>query len=184
MTFDFCEYGDVFTDNRTILIYGGPLWSSGVYNMADMLRQYLDMNNQSSSAISVFAVFIEQVNNMLMYSEEKECINHPDGYNFELPKGSFLLAVNDGTYFIKTGNIVAKETAEILKNRIDYLNSLEKKELLCDYKEHVKSKKSIFGSKGAGIGLIEIAWRATSKIKYEFMPNENDMVHFTMCVTV
>ena len=184
MTLDFCEYNTVFTDDRTIFVYGGPLWANGLYSIAEVLKQYLDMNDKQSNTASVFAVFIEQMNNMLIHSAEKESINHPDGHIFELPKGSFILGIQDGSYFIQTGNVVAKENADMLKERIDYLNSLEKKELMCNYKKQAKNKGIRLGDRGAGIGLIEIAWRATSKIKYEFMPDKNDMVRFTMHVTV
>jgi len=185
MTLDFSTCDKMFAKNHTILVYGGPLWANGVYNMAAVLKQYLDMRDQSSNeAHSVFAVFVEQLNNMLMHSEEKEMVSQPDGSTLELPKGSFILGIHNGSYFIQTANAVAKDNAPALKDRIDYLNGLEKEALMNNYKERVKSKKSSSETKGAGLGLLEVAWRCTSKIAYEFTPGEDNMLNFTMRVTI
>jgi len=184
MTRDFFDYNSVFTENRIVLVYGGPLWADAVYSMADILRKYLDLKGQPANATqSIFAVFVEQLNNMMMHSAEKECIVQVGGSYSELPKGSFVLGINEGNYYLQTGNIVTKKNSEVLKERIDYLNSLEKKELIDSYKEKVKEK---FGSsdRSAGAGLIEIAWRAKSKIKYEFTHHADDLLHFTMYVTI
>jgi len=48
----------------------------------------------------------------------------------------------------------------------------------------MKSENDNPESKGAGLGLTEIARRATSKIEYEFLPYGEDLSYFTMYVTV
>jgi len=71
-----------------------------------------------------------------------------------------------------------------LKERIDFLNTLDKKELRQFYKEQMKAENDNPESKGAGLGLTEIARRATSKIEYEFIPYGEGLSYFTMYVTV
>lgn len=73
---------------------------------------------------------------------------------------------------------------EILKTRIDYLNTLDKKGLRKFYKERLQAENDNPESKGAGLGLIEVAKRASSKIEYEFEPRGEGMKYFTMYVEI
>jgi hypothetical protein len=76
------------------------------------------------------------------------------------------------------------ESAELVKNRIEHLNSLDKQELRKYYKEQMKSENTNAESKGAGIGLTEIAKRASKPIEYDFTPYDEGLTFFTMCVTI
>lgn len=182
---DHSEYSRIFTDNHTIILYVGPLWPNGIGSIAELLQRRLDLYGRPSNAsYAAFAIFVEQLNNMLMYSASKERIEYPDGSFSELPQGSVILGINEGSYYIKTENFVSEEDAKTLKENIDYLNGLEKKELLWNYKSKLRTCNMKTGSKGAGLGLIGIAWRAKSKIGYEFTPGDNNMQQFAMYVTV
>jgi len=184
---DFSEYKKAFADEHTVLSYNGPLWSTGIYGIAEMFRQYLDLDGQpSNTSLAIFAVFIEQLNNMMMHSAERVRISHPDGEHSESPKGSFLLGNKDGVYFLYSGNYVTSENADILKERINSLNQTEKKELMKGYKFEARNddENESSDSKGAGIGLYEIALRASSKIEYEITTHQNGKLYFNMYVTV
>jgi hypothetical protein len=133
-----------------------------------------------SESQAVFSVFVEQMNNMLMYSAEKEKHEHPG----TTTSGIFVLGSVDKSYYVQTGNVIKESSVGLLKERIDYLNTLDKKELRQFYKEQMKSENDNPESKGAGLGLTEIARRATSKIEYEFIPYGEGLSYFTMYVTV
>jgi hypothetical protein len=75
-------------------------------------------------------------------------------------------------------------SVELLKSRIDHLNTLDKQQLRQFFKEQRKAEDNNPESKGGGIGLIEVARRATSKIEYEFIPREDGTTYFTMYVTI
>jgi len=185
MILDFKSYNKIFADPEIILVYNGPLWSGGIYSMAEMFRQYLDLDGQPSKAsLAVFAVFIEQLNNMMMHSAERVHISHPDGESSESPKGSFIVGISGDSYHIQAGNAVTLKDSETLKARIDHLNSLSKKEILDDYKERLRAESDQTDSKGAGIGLTEIAWRASSKLEYDFATREDGSLYFNIYVTV
>jgi len=132
----------------------------------------------------VFSVFVEQMYNMLTYSAEKERFNTSGDDFTESPKGTFILGKNGNTYFIQTGNVIKNESVEPIKNRIDYLNTLDKKMLRKYYKEQTRLKNDSPGSKGAGLGFIEIARRISSKIEYSFAPYGDELTFFTLYVTI
>ena len=186
MILDFTSYNKIFANSEIILVYNGPLWSGGIYSMAEMFRQYLDLDGQPSKAsLAIFAVFIEQLNNMMMHSAERVHISHPDGESSKSPKGSFIVATSGESYHLQAGNAVSLENSKTLKKRLDHLNSLSKKEILADYKERLRADSDeASDSKGAGIGLTEIAWRASSKIDYEFTTRDDGSLYFNVYVTV
>jgi len=172
-------------ENHIEVIYCGPIWASGIDGMAEMLLKRLAYDDPPLSASqAVFSVFVEQMNNMLMYSAEKERHTYHDGTVAEVSRGIYILGIKDSTYFIQTGNAVTSCSASILKERLDYLNSLDKKELRQYYKERMKAENDNPESRGAGIGLIEIARRATEPIGYSFEPLDGGLQYFTMFITI
>jgi len=185
MNFNIRQYSQMLTDHNIEVIYSGPIWAGGIDGMAEMLQKRLEYEELPFSASqSVFSVFVEQMNNMLMYSAEKDHQTTPDGKMVETSKGIYVLGIKDSTYFVQTGNVVTPHSANILKTRIDHLNTLDKKELRQYYKQQMLSENDNPESKGAGIGLIEIARRSSIPIQYEFEELGNGLLYFTMYVTI
>jgi hypothetical protein len=185
MRLNILEYSRMLENSNISIIYSGPLWAEGIDGMAEFLQRRLDMDDMPLNASqAVFSVFVEQMNNMLMYSAEKEKQEHPEIGIRETSRGVFVLGSLDKSYYIQTGNVIKDSSVEILKGRIDHLNTLDKKELRSLYKEQIRSENDNPESKGAGIGLTEIARRANSKIEYEFVPYGDGLSYFTMYVTI
>ena len=185
MKFNFSQYSQMLDDNNISVLYSGPIWASGIEGLAEMMQHRLNYNDASfKSSQCVFSVFVEQMNNMLMYSAEKECYEHPSGKKSEASKGIFILGIHDNSYFIQTRNMIANSGIEALKQRIDFINAMDKKELRQHYKERVKIDNNNPESKGAGLGLIEIARRSSSKIEYTFTPYNDDLSYFSLYVTI
>jgi len=183
--FNIRQYGKILEDNKIRIIYSGPIWASGIDSMAEILMKRLEFDDMSLPVSqAVFSIFVEQVNNMMMYSAEKEQKDNPEGEPQEISKGTLVLGIHDNAYFVQSGNVVTDGSAEILKSRIDYLNTLDKKELRQYFRQQMNAENDNPESKGAGIGLIEIARRASGPIEYEFEPCSEDMQYFTMYATV
>jgi len=185
MKFDVRQYVKLFDENHIHVIYNGPIWSNCIDGLAEMMLKRLEFDDSSNnSSHAVFSIFVEQMNNMMMYSAEKEEKNDPDGNPSQVSKGVFILGVQNDEYFIQTGNAVTNSSAEVLKSRLDHLNTLNKTELRQYYKERMKAANDNPESKGAGLGLIEIARRASSPIEYEFEPYDDEKQYFTMFIRI
>ena len=185
MKVNILEYSKLLAEHNISMIYSGPLWAEGINGMAEFLQKRLDMDDMPLSASqSIFSVFVEQMNNMLMYSAEKERHERPETGAAETSSGIFVLGGCDKSYYVQTGNVIKDSSVGLLKERIDFLNTLDKKELRQFYKDHMKNGNDNPESKGAGLGLTEIERRATSKIEYEFTPYGEGLSYFTMYVTV
>ena len=162
-------------DKNIILMYSGPIWSEGIAELGTRLKECLKIEEVASHTVQdFFSVFVEQANNMLMYSAEKI---------YGLPKGTIILGKDKNSFFIQTCNAVKKDNVELIKKRIAHLNTLNKKELHDYYKEQMRKKDDNPESKGSGLGFTEIARRTSSKLKYSFTPI-NDLIFFKLYVTI
>jgi len=183
--FDMLEYHKMLRENKITLVYSGPLWAEGIGGVAGTLKRRLEFDKLPFEASQeVFSVFVEQMNNMLMYSTEKELFGTNDELHPEAPKGTFILGTKGKAYFIQTGNMMRNEVVESVRNKIDHLNTLNKQELRDFYREQVMNEPDNPDSKGAGLGLIEIARRISSKIEYSFTPYDDGYTFFTMYVMI
>ena len=194
MIIDMINWHKMLNEKKITLIYSGPLWSEGIGGIAGALKKKLEFDKiPLNTSQEVFSVFVEQMNNMLMYSAEKENFNVSENEFTESPKGTFILGTvnnpdekiqNKKVYFIQTGNVMRKSGVELVKKRIDHLNTLNKTELRKYFKEQMRNEDDNPESKGAGLGLIEIARRISSKIEYVFDPYDDDHAFFSLYVTI
>ena len=184
MSFNVFEYSKMLTEHNISVIYSGPIWAGGIDGIAELLQRRLNFDDlPRSTSKSIFSVFVEQMHNMLMYSAEKEEF-HTENKITDASKGIFVLGRDDNTYFVKSGNVVTEYSAGILKERIDHLNTLDKQGLKQYFKERSRGENDNPESGGAGIGLIEIARRTTSKIDYSLTPYGEGLMYFTMSVAI
>ena len=194
MIIDMLNWHKMLSEKKITLIYSGPLWSEGIGGIAGALKKKLEFDKiPLNTSQEVFSVFVEQMNNMLMYSAEKENFNVSEDEITESPKGTFILGTvnnfdekiqNKKVYFIQTGNVMRKSSVDLVKKRIDYLNTLDKNELRKYFKEQMRQEDDNPESKGAGLGLIEIARRISSKIEYEFDHYDDEHAFFSLYVTI
>lgn len=185
MVFNMREYSGLIKGLDIDIIYSGPMWDDGIKGIAEMVKTHLENDEiPGSAARRVFSVFIEQVTNVLMYSAEKEKYVMPGDETVEVSTGMLVLGQKGSKYFIQTGNVIRSERAGFIKDSIDHLNSLDKEELRMYRRERLNSVNDNAESKGAGLGLIEIAKRATAPITYSFEPTDENSVYFTLYVEI
>ena len=183
MIFDLQEQRDILKKHNICISYSGPMWEDGVKGLAEVVKTSLSYEDLPGKiAKTIFSVFIEQVTNMLMYSVEKE--SYESKKREQIPVGSLVLGRKGKTYFIQTGNVIKNENVDFIKSKIDHLNTLDKAELRQLQKITLREGDDNPESKGAGLGLIEVARRATSPIEFSFDPVNNNVSFFSMYVEI
>jgi len=186
---DMREYSGIVEKLNIKVIYNGPMWDDGIKGLAEMVRTHL-LHDQlpGSASKAIFSVFVEQVTNILMHSAEKEKYSQPpDNELVNVSIGTVIMGNKTDkrdTFFVQTKNAIKNVDIELLKEKIDHLNSLDRLGLRQYYKEVIRSENTNSESDGAGLGLIEIARRATSPIGYSFEPLSNNLSFFTMYVEI
>lgn len=169
---------------RNILFsYSGPIAQSSIEGVGDTLRRNLEFEEAKKTAVySVFSIFIEQVQNVLNYSAER--VNKDEEDENELRVGIVVIGREENDdYYIYCGNRVYNSDIGKIKAHIDSVKNCSKQELKALYKERRRMEPES-GSKGAGLGLIEMARKAGKPIDYSFAPITEEFSFFSIKVVV
>lgn len=177
--YDF--YNDAKSKN-IIFYYCGPIAQTSIEGVAQTLRKNLEYEEAGNLTIqSVFSVFIEQIQNILNYSAEKlECKEYEED---ELRVGAVVIGRTNNKYYILCGNKIYNKDQDDLKEKIDEIHDMNKNELKALFKER-RRMESVPGSKGAGLGLIEMARKSSEPLEYSFKPIDDIFSFFTIRVIV
>jgi hypothetical protein len=150
-----------------ILSFTGFVSEGILYSLGDALKQAMARDETDNNvAKKVFSVFVEQAQNIIRYSADRvETSAQP---REELGAGMITVGRDAGRFFVMCGNLVPHEDVKHLKERLDLIRSMDKEQLKLYYREKLKEEPDP-RSKGASIGLIEIARRASGPIEFDFM---------------
>lgn len=177
---------DLYNDlkaKRILFCFSGPIDQSSIEGIGNTLRRNLDIDEAGSTTkISVFSIFVEQVQNVLNYSAEK--LTDSDELENELRIGIVVIGYEEnGDYFIYCGNQVYNEDTARISNHIENIRNLNKDELKALYKERRRAQLEP-GSKGAGLGLIEMARKSAKPFDYSFIKIDETFSFFSIKVSV
>ncbi len=153
--------------------------SEGIlFALGEALKQKMVLDETDSNVTKrVFSVFVEQVQNIIRYSADR--LEGEVGRKIELSSGMIAVGREAERFFVVCGNIVRHEDVGVLRERLEKLSTMDKDALKAYYKEKLKEPEEE-QSKGASIGLIEIARRASEPISFDFM--EVDPGHAYFCL--
>ncbi len=179
------EFYNLVSEKSITISYCGPIVQAGVEGIALTLRKRLEADEIGFSATqSIFSIFIEQMQNMLNYSADRQtAVDERAHTEVEVTHGIFVLGSHENKYFINCGNLVCKSEIERLTSKIEYINSLNKDELKQYYRKKRREENEPT-SKGAGLGFIEIARRSNYPMAYEFVEIDEEHSFFSLYVTV
>lgn len=166
---------------RILFCYSGPMAQASIEGVGSTLRRNLEFEESGKmTQMAVFSTFIEQVQNVLNYSAEK-LGSEADS---ELRIGITVIGHDDSeNYCVYCGNRVYNSDIERISKSIDSLRDLSKDELKALYKERRRGDPAA-NSKGAGLGLIEMARRALVPLQYSFEPIDDTLSFFSIKVVI
>ncbi len=169
--------------NQNILFcYSGPVSQKSLEGVGTSLRRNLEYDEAGNKAtLSIFSIFVEQVQNILNYSAEK--LIHEEPAEEELRFGVIVIGREEYGYFIYCGNRVYNQDIPSLREKIEEVRSLDKDELKALYKTR-RRMESAETSKGAGLGLIEMARKAGEPLEYSFTEIDRETSFFSIKVIV
>ncbi|MGM0370243.1 MAG: SiaB family protein kinase [Bacillota bacterium] len=168
-------------ESGIVLSFTGPFSQGIIEEIGSALKSYLKNKTKSKGKIyKVFSVFIEQTQNIKNYAFDFVDDQEQDEI---LKSGIMIIGEKEDKYFICSGNLIKKEDVTSLKEKLKELQKSDEKELKKAYKKKLMAdmKKD---SGGAGLGLIEMARKASEKIEYKFIKKEDDYYFFTLTVII
>lgn len=179
---DYREFKSILDARGVIFSFSGYLSEGILYSLGDALRHKMALEDTDLTTIKkVFSVFIEQAQNIIRYSSEK--VQGNVGKAVELSSGMVTIGTDGDKFFIVCANTMMNEDVPKLKARLEQLARMDKDAIKAYYKEQLREPPEE-SSKGATIGLIEIARRASEPIQFDFDPVGDSQQFFCLKVSI
>ncbi len=173
------EFRDYLHEQGIVFCYSGYMTEAVLTGIGNAVKRKLEIEEADrKTAMGVFSVFVEQVQNVIRYSAEREP-PVPRGSIKELRYGVLTVGRMDGRYFVACGNLIRNEDLDRLDAQLKHIQALDRDGLKALYKETLKGEVPE-GSKGAGVGFIDIARRATHGFEFDFKGVDDDYSFFCL----
>lgn len=166
-----------------IFAYSGYVTEAVLTGLGEALKQKLTIEDASTKTMrSVFAVFVEQMQNIIRYSAERL---PPDAEDeaFALHYGLLTIAKENGDHIVYTGNLVRRVDVERMRLYLAEIHGLDKRELKTRYREQLRLGQGTL-SRSAGIGFIEIARRVSKPLEYDFVDVDDQTAFFALKASI
>jgi Asp-tRNA(Asn)/Glu-tRNA(Gln) amidotransferase C subunit len=176
---DLYDYKQGLQADGIIFSFSGPMSHEIIEGIGSAIRVKIGEGEQGDrkAALKVFAIFVEQVENVINYSVEK------DYEESQLSFGIVVIGKKDGVFFISGGNKIRSDKVEKLDANLSNLAGMDKDALKAHYKEKRRAGKE-HDSKGAGIGFIEMARKSSRPIEYTFKKIDENYSFFTIKISI
>lgn len=159
------------------LCFSGHISQDLLVEIGDSLKLKMKQEDVSSTTIlKVFSMFIEQAQNVLRYSADNIVSRASDQ---KIGGGIMMVGHEQQHYYVVCGNVVENRHVNKLTHSLIELQNMNKDELKQHYKERRKSEIPE-DSKGAGLGFIELARKATHPIEFNFRPIDENYSFFSL----
>lgn len=167
--------------------YCGCITESMLTGVASALKHKLQSDDIDTRTIrSVFAVFVEQMQNIIRYSAE-HVTEQSDGSASDPERRSSYGILTIGQVgediVVHSGNLIDSADVPVMRARLLDLQGKSTEELRAEYKSRLRGSDSELGQ-GAGVGFIEIARRASKPIEFEFETVDDEHAFFAIKATI
>lgn len=170
------------TGSGIFFCFSGPISQNLVREIGEILNQKMDSEDAGrTTIIRLFSMVVETGQNIIHYSDEKDQSQKDGGSGTS--RGIITIGYENGSYFVVSGNRINNEKVPRLREKLEKLRSMDKKELRQYYLERIK-KEPDEGSKGAGLGFIEMARKAGRPIEYHFRKIDDKNSFFSIRVVL
>lgn len=160
--------------------FSGTISQSILSSIAETLEKELYSTGIPFSLMqNIFAVFTEQMQNIMSYSYEH---SHLGNNAFESP-GICVVGYDQAKehFFVSSANVMHPDTEPQLRIKLDKIISMNKSELREYYKVLRRSGKEKH-SRGAGLGFLEMAKKSTLPIEYSISQLDKERSFFEIKV--
>lgn len=176
---DLLSMRESYERDRIMLCFNGPISRSLIEEIGKALRNYLDTQQATpSSAMDVFAVYIEMTQNIRHYARRQ-------GYDDRQASATVAVAQDaEGHYLVSAGNLVEEADGERLVRTIESLAALDRAELKAAYKRQLRRPRDAEGDGGAGLGLLDMARKSSRPLKASLQPLPSRQGFFSLTATI
>jgi len=165
-----------------LFFYSGYMAEDILLSMGKTLRKRLELVNVDKAiSRSIFSIFVEEAQNIIRYSSD--VLRGSEFSSDELRRGSIAIGEDKGRYYVSCGNLIIKADVDRLRQNLVAIAGMDEKQLRTAYKEVLRGDIPE-GSKGAGVGFIDIARRAQSGLEFDFMDVDDNYSYFFLKASI
>lgn len=161
-----------------IFSFSGPVSQSLLEGIGQTLRQKMSLEDTSTNVTQkVFSIFVELMQNVINYSAER--FDSGEEEDQEISFGVLIIGKDGDRFYIQCGNYIDPEQEAVLREQLSTIQSMDKDALKQYYKEQRRKEKAAT-SKGAGLGFIEMARKASEPISFQILPTPEGQPFFVV----
>lgn len=170
---------EAFTRQGIMLSFNGPFSATLIEEIGKALRKYMEGLAESPSAVTdVFSAYIELSQNIRHYAVARG-VTGPDA------EATIIVSRDgDGHYLVNAGNVVYPADGRALVERVETLARMDKSELKAAFKAQMRQPRDPNAKTGAGLGLIDLARRASRPLSCDLKPLDADRAFFSLRVVI
>lgn len=182
MTLELFRLYEKLREEGIVFCFSGAISQGILEGIGEALRQKMELEDMPMGTIQrVFGILVELMQNIVNYSAER--LPEEDMGRAELRFGILTVGREGRAFFVRCGNFVAREHVEELAERVRMLQGMTKDELKALYRERRKAGPGA-GSKGARLGLIDIARKAARPPDFNITEVDDKRAFFSMKVVI
>lgn len=167
--------------------YCGCITESILTGVGAALKHKLESEEvDTRTTRSVFAVFVEQMQNIIRYSAlqgSPEKARKKTRSENHSRYGILTIGQVGDDYVIHSGNLIVASDVAAMRDSLTDLQNKTPQELKMAYKSRLRDGRSAL-EQGAGVGFIEIARRTSRPIEFEFEEVDDDHTFFAIKATI
>ncbi|WP_020526323.1 SiaB family protein kinase [Flexithrix dorotheae] len=167
---------EVQTNNSKVVFHSGVIDELVISHLGDQIRERFADAPKTNRKL--FSIFMELTQNIFFYSAEK--ITDSDS---EKRIGSVSITEEEEQYTIQCSNLVEQQYAGELEESCATIKGMDK-EALRKYKREQRGKPQGERSKGAGIGLIQVAILSENNLQASIVPENEDFSRYSLDIKV
>lgn len=162
-----------------IICYCGMVTEQVLFSVGNSLKSKLALEKaDKSTARALFAIFVEQMQNVIRYSVERTG-GDSDDKSLELAYGLITVGKMEDKYYVACANLVAQKDVERLDSSLRHIKCMDKDALKALYKQILKGEAPE-RSKGAGVGFIDIARKSSQGFDFDFLDFDGEHAFFAL----
>lgn len=167
------------TDQGILLCYNGYITEEVLMGIGATIKHKMAAAQADQNVTrGLFSLFVEQMQNVIRYSAEKEGSTRDDT-GVVLHYGLLVVGMEASHYFVACGNMIDNQDVDTLRNNLTHIKSLDQEGLKALFRKTLKGETPP-GSLGAGVGFIDIARRATHGFEFDFANMDESHSYFSI----
>lgn len=158
-----------------MLLFKGAISQNTLIRIGGLLDLNQDETIEDHSKKRLFSVLVEMAQNILHYSQERELNS-----GSHVGTGTVLVQETTSTYEVECSNLVNERQKQFLENHCAMINKLNPEQLREYYLKQRHNGTPHPDSKGAGLGLVEIARKSRNPLVTQFVPADDNLYYYSI----